>query len=283
MDLSIVIPAFERTQHLKATINRLEVNAVRHPEIEFETIIINGNSEEHLITAYLNHKINNTQLKMKHLFCNFGKWVNPSLPRNIAFKYATGDIYTMIDIDHYVGEDFILGAIQPWIDDDIAAPILNYGFMIDTNEARRAPTNAINKVLLNVEHSGKIELIKFCNNVGIPVSKPVSPWLLSYPAWAFNGIGGYDEDLTGWGREDDMFYLMLKAVGLHEIKDCYKTFCGLHLNHSKGGINGIRDVRQNHGVFMAKKNNLSFAIKINKDKKLGVVPSNIKFWEKSNY
>jgi len=294
MDLSIVIPAFDRTENLKGVLCRLELNHKKHPEISFETIIINGNTEEHPMTLFIHKFMSETTLNVKHIFCNFGKWINPALPRNIAFKYATGNIFTMIDIDHYVGEDFIIGAINPWGNKNYKEPIVNRGFMIDTckfygqhmysqllTPPQKQHIQTLNNAL--IEQASEINIQKVYKIINTKITPPISPWLLSYPSWAFDSIGGYDEEFTGWGSEDDMFYLMLKHVGLKDNNNNCQTFCGVHLYHEMGGSDGNRMATHNLPLLKDKRNNIGFYINKKINMPWGEVPSNIKFWIDTNY
>ncbi len=235
IQLSILTPAApKRKARIAMILNRLKLNKERHPDIEFEFVIVDDSLDmeyQHLATEV------DWGFPIKYISLPLTEpYPNPSYMRNVGFRIAEGAIFTMIDADHWVHEDFVEGAMEPFK----VKPVLNTGFMIDTSKGSRFrrliinEINAVNQELIN--KSDHLEFSKCMDMCGI--KGPVQcnrVWLAAYPADKFLGIKGYDERYTsGYGREDDDIYFRLSHVcrGIHNQSFC--KFAGVHLWHPQG-------------------------------------------------
>lgn len=224
MKLSIITPAApKRKQRIASIFHRLNLNATRNPDIEFGFVIVDDSlDQEYLGLAQMNWKF---PVKYIHLPLT-EPYPNPSYMRNVAFRVATGEIFTMIDADHWVHEDFVRGAVEPFLADRV----LNTGFMIDTSKGQNPDVQASNAFLLN--RCGDLQFALAMRQCGI--NGPVEcsrVWLAAYPGDVILNINGYDEQYTaGYSREDDdIYYRLATLLPIH--KGAYKTFCGVHLWH----------------------------------------------------
>lgn len=281
MDLSIVHTTYNRAHHLRAILPRVELNAKRYPWIDFEFIILDGGSNDDTRKLSLEFLDRNV-CKCKYLRVNFARWVNPSLPRNIALRHAEGRIGCTTDADHWLGQDFVFGAYAAYLNGEENR--VNIGMVWDTNESRKLPWTKVNKALLSPELEGDLNILELYRVFGIPIKKPKSGWIVSYPMWAVHEIGGYDEDFSGsmWGRDEDIFLLKLQHI-LETTKDCYIDFAALHLCHDVKQFGIQRNATHNHKIFKEKLGNIETLIENNKVRQWGQVPEGVEFTCRRNF
>lgn len=242
--LSICIPvAPNRTQRVKAILSRLSLNKYTTPDVPFEVIIVDGGATDNLKEICLTAR---AHLDMKYVYLPLYEFVNPAYPRNVGFRIAEGEIFTMLDADYWVGENFVKGATAPFRDG--AREVINNGYVLDTSENQRGgvvTAEQINEALLDPANLKKniLSLYDVCQ---IPVPCPPRYiWLWSAPRASFVAINGYDEQYCkGWGREDDDMFYRFMATGLTRCKDHYDHFCCLHLWHEQR-----RGVATNHEYY----------------------------------
>ncbi len=235
--LSIVIPAVPgRINRLKCIVSRLTLNASRHPDVPFETIIVDGSEhgEYRELTDFVSKF-----MTIKYVCLPIGKFINAGYPRNVGFRLAEGAILTQVDIDWFIGEDFIEGAVEPYIRKNIA--VLNNGYMIDTSTAKKVDSygpqyiEALGEFLLDQSRAMNKEIGSIFKAAEIPAPEvPKSIWLWAAPREAFFAICGYDEKYCqkwAYTREDCDLFWRLVAVGLPKYGESFEKFCGLHIWH----------------------------------------------------
>lgn len=210
--ISIVTPAApNRYERINMIFQRLELNKQRHPNIEFEYIIV----DDSLNSEYKDLSQQNWSFRVKYINLPLTEpYPNPAYMRNVGFRIAQGNIFSMIDADHFVHEDFVKGILEaPY-------PCLNTGFMIDTSKGVNWITSfgpKINQTLIDEASSARFEdCMKLCGIKG-PV-KWAKVWLASYPADTFLSINGYDEKYTR-GYCYDKTAEVLTKNGYKLIKD----------------------------------------------------------------
>lgn len=231
--LSICIPvAPNRTERIKTMISRLSLNKKLHPEVPFEVIIVDGGATDDLKEICMAAR---AHLNLKYVFLPLYEFVNPAYPRNVGFRIAEGEIFTMLDADYWVGENFVAGAVAPFVNSD-KMNVINNGYVLDTSENNRggvAVAEQINSALLDPQNLKKtiLSLYDVCK-----IPKPKEPrhiWLWSAPRKNFMQIRGYDEQYVvgGWCREDDDLFYRLVESGLTRHKKDFEQFCCLHMWH----------------------------------------------------
>lgn len=241
--LSICVPvAPGRTERVKTIISRLSLNKRQHPGIPFELIVVDGGATDELKQICAAAR---AHLDVKYVFLPIYEFMNPAYPRNVGFRVAEGEIFTMLDADYWVGENFIQGAVAPFLE---GKQVINNGYVLDTSENRRggqASAEDINGALLDPNNLKKtiLSIYEVCQ---IPAPKePKHIWLWAAPRANFVGMRGYDEEYCkGWGREDDDLFYRLMATGLERERSYFNQFCCLHLWHKQS-----RTVATNHAYY----------------------------------
>lgn len=241
-NLTILTPAAPgRKPRIEMIFNRLALNARRHPNIKFEFVIV----DDSLDTEYRELSQNDWPFDVKYISLPLEEpYPNPSYMRNVGFRIAEGEVFTMIDADHWIHEDFVQGALEPYKDrpagmSGIPPSILNTGFMIDTSKGNMWPVNGVK---INDELVIKSKSMTFKKAMDLSgINGPVlcnRVWLAAYPGQAFLDINGYDEHyVTGYSREDDDIYFRLRSYLMHVHTLSFKTFAGVHLWHPQGARN----------------------------------------------
>ena len=282
MDLSVIHTTYNRAHHLRAILPRVALNARRQPDIDFEFIIFDGGSNDETRQLSLEFLDRNV-CKCKYLRVNFAKWVNPSLPRNIALRHAEGRIGCTTDADHWLGQDFITGAYGAYAGDKSDDQV-SIGMVWDTSEARRLPWDKVNKALLSPHFEDNKNILELYGVFGIPIKKPKSGWIVSYPMWAVHEIGGYDEDFSGsmWGRDEDIFLLKLQHI-LKTTKDFHLDFAALHLCHDVRQFGIQRNATYNHVIFKEKLGDMDALIANNKARDWGQIPKGLEVELRRNF
>lgn len=236
MNLSIITPAAPRRfDRIEMIFKRLELNAARHPSITFEFVIV----DDSLNQEYLELSQRQWNFPVKYINLPLTEqYPNPAYVRNVGFRIAEGEIFTMIDADHWVHEDFIEGAI--------ACPDkLNTGYMIDTSKGSNFQNiheieKANQKLIAQAEGLSFSECMQITGLNGPKAWNKV--WLASYPAEVLLSINGYDEKyVAGYSREDDdIYYRLSNCVPIDNGH--YETFCGVHLWHPQAARQEAKNV-----------------------------------------
>ena len=281
MDMSIIHTVYNRAVHTKAILPRFELNAKRHPNINFELIILDGGSNDETQRVVYEFMDRNT-VKVKYIYVGFGKWINPSLPRNIALRHVNGRIICVTDADHWVGENFVSGAYRAF--EDMSDDKISLAMVWDTCESQFMSPAKINKKLLHPNMANHTNILELYDIFQIPQRKPKSAWIISFPRIVVPLIGGYCEDFKGqqWGRDEDIFLLMAQEL-LETTTAYHKEFAALHLCHSVEQFGIKRDVQHNHKIFTMKKGILSLTITENRLHDWGRIPLGIEYYVKTNY
>lgn len=192
--LSIVIPAVPgRPERVQWLLSRLNLNAFRHQDIKFETILVDGSMDsEYEDMAKCMGKF----MPVKYVSVPIGKFINAGYPRNVGFRLSEGAILCQVDVDWYLSEDFVAGAIEPFL---AGKKVVNNGWMIDSSKSARFKSEgqgfleALEDVLLSEDGCAK-EIKSVYQVCEIPGPKPPpSIWLWSAPRDHFFRMGGYDE------------------------------------------------------------------------------------------
>ena len=243
-DLSIVTPAAPgRLKRVESLINRLVLNKKTHPNIKFELILI----ENHINKEYKEICTSNKNLDIKYICVpidhSIYKYPNPAYMRNCAFRLAEGEYFCLCDVDWYLSENFIKGAINCQNSD------LNVGYVIDSSKGFHAGIAGIpvvdesNPIIKNIikynncimENSSSLLIDDAYKMGNIPrPSIPSAVWMWSTNRSNFLYIHGYDEKFCklGYGCEDDsLFYRLSNLCKLN--KNNYMEMCGIHLHHSQ--------------------------------------------------
>jgi len=242
--LSVVIPAapgrFDRVQSL---LERFTLNKEKHSEISFELILIDDslNQQYLIICKELSQTLN---IKYINIPLNID-YPNPAYMRNCGFRIAEGKVFCLCDVDWFVSENFISGAVK----EIQKRKVLNTGYMIDTSKGfdgsiAGAPTVNENHPLITqlimfnqwaMRNATKLEIAEVYKVGNIPPPKEGNAvWLWSVDRDSFLSINGYDEFYCygKYSREDDDLYIRLQSL-LPTYKSDFADFCGVHLFHQQ--------------------------------------------------
>lgn len=234
MHLSVVTPAApKRMARIAMIFNRLNLNAKRHPDIKFEFIIVDDSLDQ----EYMALATREWRFPVKYVNLPLTEpYPNPSYMRNVGFRIAAGTVFTMIDADHWVHEDFVEGALEPFK----VGPVLNTGFMIDTSKGNKFQPSINDQLINGSEFLSFSECMDMCGIKGPVAWQKV--WLAAYPSDKFLSINGYDEHYTtGYSREDDDIYFRLAHVCDGIYNQSFNKFAGVHLWHPQGARNDAKN------------------------------------------
>lgn len=196
----------ERLQNLKKVLDW--VNGFSNVEI----ILVE--QDKHSKISHLNLDVN------KHIFIKSDKSFNRSWAFNVGLKYSTTDIIVFGDCDIImVPQDFVNGLLK-LKEYDVVSP---YDTVLDLtmNES-----NLLLSDIIKINREGRGEndnqKINLCGGITF------------FNKSAIMKIGGWCEDIFGWGCEDNICAIMVEnLLNYIEIKNvkCY------HLYHGKAKIN----------------------------------------------
>ena len=128
---------------------------------------------------------------------------------------------------------------------------------------------------INGKHMYQYNIDFIYDYLKISKTRKCGPWLYCIHTETMVAIKGYDEDLVGYGREDDDIYDRLKyKLSLGERVVNNNISC-IHVFHNTAGPGGKRDTHSNDEIYRKKKVNIaSNYVRNNKqwgDLKSGVV------------
>lgn len=185
--ISFCITCMNRSIHIKKTLLKNILNNIEYPNVEF--ILLDYNSKDDLepwVKSNLDNYIKTGVLK--YFQTKEPEYFHMSKAKNMAHRFATGDIVCNLDADNFTGKDF--------------AYFVNY---VLNNKPKSIGS------FRGHEYSNK-----FLNNSGI------FGRIFLFKKY-FDLIGGYDESFEGWGCEDGDFVNRAKKIGLNKyvVPLCY--------------------------------------------------------------
>jgi glycosyltransferase involved in cell wall biosynthesis len=230
--VSIILPSFRRSELLDFGLFSLSKQKTSFP---FEIIVLNDgvlDDTERVCSKYEN---------VKYIFTGSRnldgeiKWRVPGYAINIGVKQSSGDILVLSnpEIWHLL-ENNLEVAVQSCINNNLTISVPT---LINFDDDRH-----ILSYLLNSNYNNSsLGIPNDIFNLGCPEtpkSKMASgmPFFFTMPKSYFMGIGGYDEDFTGYAGDDNDFVGRLKYKGLivHRINELKV----IHLYH-EGTNNGM--------------------------------------------
>ena len=259
MKVSLVMSSFCRSKLLKLGLWSL---LQQKPMIDFETIIINDGIEddtERICNLYHN------RLNIKYLFTGQRnnkeiKFRSPSIALNIGIKQATGDIIILTCPEVFYLNETIKKIIAPLLTNKKILSTPNFVYFDNTNQltnklfsSPKIPKNFMDMI----EHS--TARCKYGRKL---------PLCMGMYKQELLKIGGYDEDFTGWGADDDDIVerLVLNGLNYH-----YTNAKIIHLYHKKqyDRKNKINNKEYLHNLELYKKR--KGTIKRNQGKEWGIL------------
>lgn len=203
MDISVVIPTFERPEALRQTLRALAL--VDYPRERWEVLVVdNGSSAETL--AAVRRDIDAIEVTVHwHQQSRRG----PAAARNLGVQHARGAIVVLIDNDILVPTDFVARHVKNvqqhpgcWI----------VGRIVHQTELRATPFGRYRDALWEQFH-------ELFGRGGLTEIASMSAANVALPAGDFRRLGGFDEAFAIASCEDwDLAYRARKA-GIHVLYD----------------------------------------------------------------
>ncbi|WP_066494954.1 glycosyltransferase family 2 protein [Abyssisolibacter fermentans] len=248
MDISIVIPTYNKYKYLEATLKSLEKQNVI--DLKYEIIIVDDGSTDETKEIITSCMDKNPNIKYYHQK-NQGR----SIARNTGIKVSKGKYILFLDDDRIVCEDFVqahydclkqgsnkkiisLGARYNIYRSNFEKKHKEFVDMIDNNTSEFTQKSRLayywRKIQKGFENK-EIAWITFTTgNVGMS-----KEFLLQ--------VGSFDERFKGWGLEDtELGYRLFKAGGIFVKNDCAKNY---HIEHARNKKVREEDEKRNHELF----------------------------------
>ena len=174
-----------------------------------------------LVEQDTHSKISELNLRLKHIFIKNEKpYFNKSWAYNVALNYITTPIVIFGDADLIMNPNDFVQSVQMLDKFDVVNP---YKSVIDlTPQESIMDLNSV----MSINRIGRGEAdndIEKC---------PLAGGIVMYRREALYKIGGYNEDMLGWGGEDTFMDMKIKQF-LTYIEMPFKTF---HFYHEKAQI-----------------------------------------------
>lgn len=140
-----------------------------------------------------------------------------ALLNNAVNKHPEYDLYVMIDADSWIDGEIIDNIIRHGKDAPLVFPYSNCVYL---NEA---------ETRIKCRHSASA--IKMAYNSNIPITRQ-SGLINCFSKSTYDAVGGFDEEFSGWGAEDDAFiFKVRRKFNLRELRCSTGTV--LHMWHRK--------------------------------------------------
>lgn len=236
MKISVIIPVYNRLEHLRANLLCL----LRQEEQPYELIITDDGSSQK-ITDFIKDLIPKAKFKIKHIYQE-DKGFRKTRALNNAVKYAEGDLLVFCDQDLIFGEEYIktikenikkntfLMGRAYHITENEKNNILSKIEKINSysellNEVPRSYPKTIQKMLLEDKKRRLLNYFKLSKR-GIKLVG------MSYALFRddYIKVNGYDEKYIGWGEEDDDFGNRLYVAKI-KGKELITSNMQMHLWH----------------------------------------------------
>lgn len=215
--ISIIITTFQRPHLLKWGLYSLAKQAM---PARFETIVLNDgiHDETEAICQKYQQKLN-----LKYIFTGQRnldgniKWRVPGFAINIGARLSRGKILIISCAEMFHLNDCVA---------QMSFPLLSNPKLLGIPIARDDNSSSFLKNL--VATNGSFDYNDFYHNY--PPLNTRLPFLTSVSREAFFAIGGYDEDFTGTGYDDDDLMLRLVNIGCTYFQTAAET---IHLYHER--------------------------------------------------
>lgn len=235
MDISIIIPTFNRMETLKKGLETLVVQKGTE-NINWEVIIVdNGSTDD---TKQAIHPFFNLIKNLKYCYIEQEKIPNRSKVRNYGFSKCTGEYISFLDSGMLVSDNYISTIYENRKNYKLIFHYM-YGVYAEVSEFNNDIVKSIdvkdisityNKIKNRNDWIDKREMI-----FDLPKNSIPAPWVLgwggaiSFSRDVFTKINGFDENIFGWGGEDsDISQRLIKNVPSYLF--CKKSYA-IHLPH----------------------------------------------------
>lgn len=212
LTLSIIIPVYNRQEHLNLCLKSLTNQSISSSE--YEIIVINDGSQDASAEVAKSYGAKTITISNK----------GPAAARNIGIAEARGDIIIFLDADILVANNYLERVRERH---SRSNSLLLLGARRHLGEGVTNP----NKDAINLDSREKLlRRYSFC------LSHLNCPWSVAYTcnfSVSRNFLGNikFDEEYVGWGIEDIDFAYNLYKQGAEIIFS--REICGYHLYHDR--------------------------------------------------
>ena len=235
MDISIIIPTYNRSQLLQKTLTSLVNQVCKH--IQFEVIVVDDGSTDN--TKEITQQFKN-ELELHYLFQE-DLGFRAAAARNLGIFNAISPICVFLDTGMLVSPTFVESHYNAHNNNLVPLAVIGYAYGLGLAEEKNEflinmlDESNIDTSIKNIEPYDCFKDIreeKFYSLYGENLNMQPAPWILfwtcnvSVKTTILMSIGGFDESFSSWGLEDielayrlfssDVeFVLQRNAVAIH--------------------------------------------------------------------
>lgn len=236
MKISVIVPVYNRLEHLRA----LFLCLLRQKKQADELIITDDGSSQKVLD-FIGDLIPKAQFKVKHIYQE-DKGFRKTRALNNAVRNSTGDLLIFCDQDLIFGEEYIETIVN-----NIKSNIFLMGRAHHTTEEqknlilsdieninsyneiiKKLPAKYIETIDKMLKEDRKRRIIKTFKLAKRGIRLVGMSYALMKEAYL--KVNGYDENYIGWGQEDDDFGNRLTVAGINGRELITKNI-QLHLWH----------------------------------------------------
>ena len=236
MKISVIVPVYNRLEHLRA----LFLCLLRQKKQADELIITDDGSSQKVLD-FISDLIPKAQFKIKHIYQE-DKGFRKTRALNNAVRNATGDLLIFCDQDLIFGEEyietienniknniFLMGRAHHTTEDEKNIILSDIENINSYNEIiKKLPAKYIETIDKMLKEDRKRRIIKTFKLAKRGIRLVGMSYALMREAYL--KVNGYDENYVGWGQEDDDFGNRLTVAGING-KELITQNIQLHLWH----------------------------------------------------
>jgi hypothetical protein len=160
---------------------------------------------------------------VRHVFARSAGPYNRSWGFNMAYRESSSPYLVFGDSDIIMRGHEFLSALEAAESLDVLSP---YSSVLDLERGEGGlGLDDLAKIARAGRGEGDNQRINLCGGVVV------------FSRYAFERVGGWDEDFVGWGGEDDMMTFKVEAAGLKAASMPYRCY---HLWHHRGAPDPVQ-------------------------------------------
>jgi len=236
MKISVIVPVYNRLEHLRA----LFLCLLRQKKQADELIITDDGSSQKVLD-FIGDLIPKAQFKVKHIYQE-DKGFRKTRALNNAVRNSTGDLLIFCDQDLIFGEEyietianniksnvFLMGRAHHTTEEQKNLILSDIENINSYNEIiKKLPAKYIKTIDKMLKEDRKRRIIKTLRLAKRGIKLVGMSYALMKEAYL--KVNGYDENYIGWGQEDDDFGHRLTLAGINGRELITKNI-QLHLWH----------------------------------------------------
>lgn len=238
MKLSLIYTTFGRGNQLQRSLQRLQ-----HLTLPYEIIIVDDGSQDNTyqIVQEEGKKLKEKGVKVKYLYRDHPIYDVCSIPRNIALKQATGDVFVTCEPECLFVTD-VLKELEEYMN-IYPNHVITAGLVYFTNPDTEITPELLVKDPLEQMKSWDIRPFpngfhaNYPQNVVTRFEYPTAPFVGCYEKYWLEKVGGWDEDMAiengggGYGFDDTDLLTRLREKGFNQVRENHITI--IHQWHTR--------------------------------------------------